>query len=103
MKKKFLLSILLSAVAVFVLNGAIYPLFYMDFLRNNSGLTKELFDKMQKPVAQTEIVATILSILFIGTLVTTVIYWARARTFARGLIYGSIRSEEHTSELQSQR
>jgi hypothetical protein len=90
MKKKFILSMLASAVTVFVLNGVIYPLFYGDFLKNNSGLSAELFEKVQRPVSQTEIPATILSMLLIGCLIATVIYWLKARTFVDGFKFGFV-------------
>ena len=89
MKKKFILSVLASAVTILILNGVIYP-FYGDFLKNNSGLSVQLFEQVQKPVAQTDITATILAMIFIGCLITTVVYWVKARTFIDGCKFGFI-------------
>ncbi|MBI4297862.1 MAG: hypothetical protein HY676_04955 [Chloroflexi bacterium] len=90
MKKRFVLSALASAVTVLILNGVIYALFYGDFLKNNSGLSVELFEKVQRPVDQTNIPATILSMLVIGCLITTVVHWVKAKTFINGLKFGFI-------------
>ncbi len=89
MKKIFIVSVLASAVTILVLNGVIYP-FYGDFLKNNSGLSVELFEKVQRPVDQTKIPATILSMIVIGCLVTTVVYRVKAKTFIDGLKLGFI-------------
>jgi hypothetical protein len=89
-QRRFIVSALAGAGAVLVLNGLIYALFYGDFLKDNSGLSTELFEQVQRPVADTQVVATVASMVFIGCLIATVAYWARAYTFAAGLKAGLI-------------
>lgn len=84
MTKRFGLSVLASAAAIALTNGLIYVLFYGEFLAANSGLSRELFDRVQKPAEQTEALPTVLAMLLAGTLLTVVIQHAKARTFIAG-------------------
>lgn len=84
MTKKFLLSSLACAVIIAIPNAIITPLFYYDFLKNNSGLSPELWEQVQRPAEETEVIAAILSILLLGCLTTLVIYWTKAKTFLEG-------------------
>jgi H+/gluconate symporter-like permease len=84
MTKKFILSALACAVIIAIPNAIITPLFYYDFLKNNSGLPPELWEKVQRTVEETEVVAAVLSILLIGCLTTLVIYWTKVKTFMEG-------------------
>jgi len=90
MIKKFFLSSLACAVVDAIPNAIITPLFYYDFLKNNSGLTPELWEKVQRSAAETEVVPVLLSLLLIGCLTTLVIYWTKAKTFMDGFKYSFI-------------
>lgn len=90
MIKKFVLSSLACSVVIAIPNAIITPLFYYDFLKNHSGLSPDLWVKVQRPAEETELVAAILSILLIGCLTTLVIYWTRAKTFLEGFKFGFI-------------
>ncbi len=87
MIKKFVLSSLVCTVIVAIPNAIITPLFYYDFLKNNSGLSPELWERVQRSAEETEVVPVILSLLLIGCLITLVIYWTKAKTFLDGFIY----------------
>lgn len=84
MTKWFALSVVASAVAVLATNLVIYVLFYGDFLASNSGLSRELFEQVQKPADQTDILAFVAATLLTGTLLTAVIERVKARTFTAG-------------------
>ena len=90
MKTRFIFAILASALTVLVLNGVIYPLFYGDFLRNYSGMGVELWDKIQKPVEETNLPVTFLSMILIGSLVTSVVKWSQSTTFLKGIRSGVV-------------
>ena len=86
MTKKFLLAVVASAVTAVVPNAIITATFYYDFLKSHSPLTEMgIWDKVQIPADQTKMPAAILTILCIGFLLTTVMYWANSKTFLQGL------------------
>src|SRR5436190_1157537 len=85
MTKKFLLSIVASAITMAVPNSIITATFYYDFLKAHSGLSSDVWDKFQRSAEQTEPIAAILTILFIGIFITGVVYLAKAKTFLDGM------------------
>lgn len=84
MTKWFAMSVVASAVTVLATNLVIYLLFYEQFLISNSGLSRELFEQVQKPADQTDILPFVLATLLTGTLLTAVTERVRARTFIAG-------------------
>lgn len=87
MKKSFILSALAGAIAVLILFLVTSLLSYADFLENNSALSADLFEKVQRPLDQTQIPAIILSIVIIGCLIATIVYWVKAKKFVDGFKY----------------
>jgi hypothetical protein len=90
MNKRFLFAALASTITVLLINGGIYPLFYGDFIKNYSNLSADIWDKVQKPVAETDIFASILAVLLIGILITSVVRWTKAKSFLAGIKSGFI-------------
>lgn len=84
MTKRFGLAVLATTAALAFANGVIYVLTYSEFLAANSGLSRDLFDRIQKPVDQTEALPSVLAMLLAGTLLTAVIDRVKARTFVAG-------------------
>ena len=90
MIKKFVLSSLACAVVVAIPNAIITPLFYYDFLKNNSGLSPEMWEKVQRTAQETEAIPVVLSLLSIGCLASLVIHWTKSKTFLDGFKYSFI-------------
>ena len=86
MKTQFLLSVLASAVTMLIIKGGIYPLVYGDFLQNYSALPLEIWLKVQKPVAETNIPLSLIAMICIGILITVIIHWSQAKTFLQGIL-----------------
>ena len=87
MKKSFVLSALAGTATVLILFLVTSILPYTDFLKNNSALSADLFAKVQRPLDQTQIPAIILSILIVGCLIATIVYWVKAKNFVDGFKY----------------
>jgi len=86
MKTRFFYSVLASAIAMLIINGGIFPLFYGDFLQNYSALPLEIWLKVQKPVAETNIPLSLIAMICIGILITVIIHWSQAKTFLQGIL-----------------
>ncbi len=90
MNKRFLISGLITAVVLFVLNGVAYMLFLKDFFHDHPAISTEFMEKLYKPDNELIWWAIILSAVAIGFLVTKVIEWSGARTFVAGLKSGFV-------------
>lgn len=89
MGKRLILAGLAAAAAVLIVNGLIYP-FYHDFLRDNSDLAADLFDRVQRPVDETLLPATAASMVLVGALIAVVVRWSGAHTFLGGIKAGLV-------------
>ena len=85
MNKKFLLATIASAVVMAIPSAIISATFYYDFLKAHSGLTSDVWDKFQRSAEQTETIAAIISLLFIGIFISSVVYFTKATTFFDGM------------------
>ena len=85
MNKKFLLSTIASAITMVIPNAIISATFYYDFLKAHSGLSNDVWDKFQRSAGQTETAAAIITLLFIGIFISSVVYFTKAKTFWDGM------------------
>jgi len=90
MNKKLILAAIASTFTILIINGGIYPLFYGDFLKNYSDLSADIWDKVQKPIKETNILASISAVILIGILITKTVSWSHAKTFYDGIKFGFI-------------
>lgn len=87
---KFLFTALITAIVLFILNSVAYLVFLKNFFQAHPAVSKEFMSQLYRPNDQLLWWAIIVSAVAIGFLVTTVIYWSGARSFAAGLGAGLI-------------
>jgi hypothetical protein len=68
----------------------VYFLFLKDFYRAHPAVSEEFMKQLSRPPGGLVGWAMAVTALSMGFLVTTVMYWAGARSFGSGLKYGSI-------------
>jgi hypothetical protein len=90
MNIKFLFTALVTAIILFILNGVVYMVFLKNFFQTHPAVSKEFMAQLYRPDNQLVWWAIIISAVALGFLVTTVIYWSGARSFAAGLGAGLI-------------
>ncbi len=90
MTKKFLLTSLATAVVAFILNAIVFVVFLKDFFQTHPAVSEEFMKQLYRPEDQMIWWAVVLSALALGFLLTTVIQWSGARTFAKGLKSGFV-------------
>ena len=88
MNRKFLITALLTAIVLFICNAAIYAVFLKDFFQNHPAVSPEFMKQLYRPDDQIIVWAVVICSLSIGFMITMVIQWSGARTFAEGLIRG---------------
>jgi uncharacterized membrane protein len=87
---KFLSTVLVTAIVLFLLNAVVYVVFLDDFFQSHPAVSKEFARQLYRPNDQVIWWAIITSGIAMGFLVTTVIHWSGSRTFKRGLLAGLI-------------
>jgi len=90
MNKKFLISGLITSVINLVLNAAAYIFVLKDFYQSHPAVSQEFMKQLHRPPDQLIVWAMVVTSLSMGFLITTVIKWSSAKTFASGLKYGFI-------------
>jgi hypothetical protein len=90
MNKKFLISGLITTVINLLLNAAAYIFILKDFYQSHPAVSEEFMKQLHKQPDQLIVWAMVITSLAMGFLITTVIKWSGAKTFASGLKYGFI-------------
>jgi len=90
MNKNFILAAIVTTVVLFALNGIVYVVFLKDFFQNHPAVSPEFMKQLYRPDDQLIPWAIVLCSLSVGLLVTTVIHWSGALTFATGIKSGFI-------------
>lgn len=90
MNKKFLVSGLIITVVNLLLNAAAYIFILKDFYHSHPVISEEFMKQLHRQPGQLIVWAMVVTSLAMGFLITTVIKWSGAKTFASGLKYGSV-------------
>jgi hypothetical protein len=90
MNKNFLVSGLLTSVVNLLLNAAAYLFFLKDFYHSHPAVSEEFMKQLHRQPDELIGWAMIVTSLAMGFLITTVIRWSGAMTFASGLRNGFI-------------
>jgi hypothetical protein len=90
MKKRFILSGVVTTFVNLLLHAAVYFLFLKDFYRTHPAVSEEFMKQLSRPPGGLVGWAMAVTALTMGFLITTVMDWAGARSFGSGLKYGSI-------------
>jgi len=88
MNKKFLVSGLITTVINLLLNAAAYLFILKDFYHSHPVISEEFMKQLHRE--HLIVWAMVVTSLAMGFLITTVIKWSGAKTFASGLKYGSV-------------
>lgn len=88
--KKFLLTALTTTIVAFILNAIVFVAFLKDFFLSHPAVSEEFMKQLYRPEDQLIWWAVICSAVGLGFLITVVIQWSGARTFAAGLKSGFI-------------
>ncbi len=90
MDKKFFITGIITTVTNLSLNAAAYFLILKDFYRSHPVVSEEFMKQLHRQPDQLIGWAMAITALSMGFLVTTVIKWSGAASFASGVKYGSI-------------
>jgi hypothetical protein len=90
MNKRFIISGVLTAFASVSLHGVTYFLFLKDFYQLHPAVSEEFRRQLSRPPDQLVVWAMVVTSLAMGFLVTTVIKWSGASSFASGAKYGGV-------------
>jgi len=90
MNKRFIVTGLITTVINLFLHGVAYFFFLKDFFRSHPAGSEEFMKQLGRPPDQLIIWAMAVTSLTMGFLITLIIKWSGARTFASGLKYGFI-------------
>jgi hypothetical protein len=90
MNKKFLMSGLITTVINLLLNALAYIVILKDFYQSHPAVSEEFMKQLNRQPDQLIGWAMAVSSLTMGFLITTIIKWSGATTFASGLKYGFI-------------
>ncbi len=90
MSIKFIISGLVTTVANLLLHSAVYFLFLKDFFRSHPAGSEEFVNQLHRGPNELIMWAMAVTSLAMGFLITTIIKWSGATTFASGLKYGCI-------------
>ncbi|KAB2877809.1 hypothetical protein F9K33_15390 [bacterium] len=90
MNKKFLVSGLITSVFNLLLQAAAFIFILKDIYQSYPAVSEEFMKQLHRPADQLIAWAMVITSLSMGFLITTVIKWSGARTFASGLKYGFI-------------
>ena len=88
MNKKFLISGLITTVINLLLNALAYIVILKDFYHSHPTVSEEFMKQLHRQ--QLIVWAMVITSLSMGFLITTVMKWSGAKTFASGLKYGFI-------------
>lgn len=87
--KNYYLAAIAGAVVLFLSGAALYGAFLMNFLTSHSGLSKDILEKLFRPVSDTNWYAYVIFHLAGGFLVATTLSWANAKNLYGGLRTGA--------------
>ena len=90
MNKQFLVSGLGTSVINLLLNAAAYVFFLKNFYQSHPAVSEAFMKQLHRPPDQLIAWAMVVTALAMGFLITTIIRWSGARTFASGLKYGFV-------------
>lgn len=90
MSKNYLLAAAVTTVVLFLLNAIVFVAFLSNFFLSHPAVSTEFMKQLYRPQDQLIWWAVVASAVAAGLLVTTVIQWSGARTFASGLRTGLI-------------
>ena len=90
MNKKFIVAGLITTVVLFICNAIVFEAYLDKFFHTHPVVSREFMDKLYRPQNELIIWATVICSVSIGFMVTLVINWSGARTFASGLRSGFI-------------
>jgi Mn2+/Fe2+ NRAMP family transporter len=90
MNKNFLVSGLITTIINLLLNAANYVFILKDFYRSHPAGSEEFMKQLHRQPGQLIVWAMVVTSLAMGFLITTVIKWSGAKTFASGLKYGFV-------------
>jgi hypothetical protein len=90
MNKKFLISGLITTVINLLLNAVAYIVILKDFYQSHPAVSEEFMKQLHRPPDQLIGWAMVVTSLTMGFLITVIIHWSGARSFASGLKYGFI-------------
>jgi len=88
MNKKFLVTGLITTVSNLILNAGAYVFILKDFYHSHPTVSEEFMKQLHRQ--QLIVWAMVITSLSMGFLITTVMKWSGAKTFASGLKYGFI-------------
>jgi hypothetical protein len=90
MNKKFIITGLVTTVINFLLNAGAYAFFLKGFYQSHPVISEEFMKQLHRPPNELIIWAMVVTSLAIGFIITTVMKWSGATTFASGLKNGFI-------------
>lgn len=90
MSKSVLLVGLLTTVVNLLLHALAYVVILRDVFRANPPVSLEFQQQLERPPDQLIVWAMIATALAHGFLITTIMKWSGARTFASGMKYGAV-------------
>lgn len=90
MNKRFLLSGLVTTVLNLVLHALAYFAVLKDFYQSHPAVSEEFMKQLSRPSDQLIVWAMAVTSLSMGFLITLVMKWSGARTFAAGIKSGFI-------------
>ena len=85
MNKKFLIAGLITTVINLLLNAVAYIVILKDFYQSHPAVSEEFMKQLHRQPDQLIGWAMVITSLAMGFLITTVIKWSGAKTFASGL------------------
>jgi hypothetical protein len=89
-KKNFFIAGLVTTVVNLLLNAGAYAFILKGFYQSHPAVSDEFMKQLHRTSDQLIVWAMVVTSLAMGFLITTVIKWAGAKTFAAGLKYGFI-------------
>ncbi len=90
MNKNFLISGIITTVINLLLHTIAYLVFLKDFFKSHPAVSEDFMKQLQREPDQLIVWAMFVTSFAMGFLITTVIKWSGAKTFASGLKYGFI-------------
>jgi hypothetical protein len=88
MNKKFILTGLVTTVINLLLNAAAYAFFLKGFYQSHPVISEEFMKQLHRPPNELIVWAMGVTSLSMGFIITTVMKWSGATTFASGLKNG---------------
>jgi len=88
MNKKFLITGLITTVINLVLNAVAYIFILKNFYQSHPAVSEEFMKQLNRQ--QLIVWAMVITALATGFLITLIMKWSGAKTFGKGLQYGTI-------------